>query len=349
MLILFIFHQVQRLIAGSPNCLLEDAAFLGKSPLKDSPAKKLPAEFVVKPLPVIANCKDDSEKPNHKMEYSAENAVGKTSLSSVKNGNHSTNGPYLGSPQPVATTTDNKMVPLYFHQAAGPQWLVPVMSPSEGLIYKPYSGPGMMGAVFGGHGPFGSTPVTGNFANSAYGIPVSHQGISVFPGTHPVGHPYFPPYGMPVSNPAMSGSAVEQVSQFSGPGSHSQTGQTQVRDVHPNVEQQSSCNLPTKKNGSISQARKFQASKGSDLQRSTASSPNERANGNGTSHNAEGRDPLPLFPLVPVVPEVDSQPHDTDQATRVIKVVPHNARSATESAARIFHFIQQERKQFDSV
>jgi EARLY FLOWERING 3 protein len=31
----------------------------------------------------------------------------------------------------------------------------------------------------------------------------------------------------------------------------------------------------------------------------------------------------------------------------VIKVVPHNRRSATESAARIFQSIQEERKQYD--
>ncbi|PON86191.1 Protein EARLY FLOWERING [Trema orientale] len=344
--------KVQRLIAESPNLLVEDGAFIGKSSLKGfpSPAKKLTPKYVVKPVPTIANCKDDSEKPNHKMEYSAENAVGKTSLSSVKSSNHSMNyGPYLGNPQPVAPTTEN-MGPWCFHQSAGPQWLVPVMSPSEGLVYKPYSGPGMMGAVFGGQGPFGSSPVAGNFANSAYGIPASHhQGIGVFPGTHPAGHLYFPPYGMPVSNPAMSSSAVEQVSQLSEPGLHSQTVQLPGGRVHSKMEQQSFCSLPTKKSGSISQAKKFQASKGSDLQGSTASCPSEGAKGNGISHNADGRDPLPLFPMAPVVPEVASQPHDTDQPTRVIKVVPHNARSATESAARIFRFIQQERKQFDSV
>ncbi|XP_022714527.1 uncharacterized protein LOC111274157 [Durio zibethinus] len=35
------------------------------------------------------------------------------------------------------------------------------------------------------------------------------------------------------------------------------------------------------------------------------------------------------------------------QRTRVIKVVPHNPRLATESAARIFRSIQEERKQYD--
>ena len=40
---------------------------------------------------------------------------------------------------------------------------------------------------------------------------------------------------------------------------------------------------------------------------------------------------------------------ETRQQTQVIKVVPHNRKSATESAARIFQSIQEERKQHDLV
>ncbi|XP_062097128.1 protein EARLY FLOWERING 3 isoform X2 [Humulus lupulus] len=347
---LFELHRlikVQRLIAGSPNIMLEDGDILEKSSLKSYPAKKLSQEYVVvKPLPVIACCKDDSEKPNQKMEFSAENAVGKESFCSIETTSHFMNyGPYMGHLQTVATMTDNGMGPWGFHQPPGPQWLVPVMTPSEGLVYKPYMGPGMMGAGFGGHGPFGSGPVPGNFANSAYGIPASdHQGIGVFPGTYPVSHPYYPPYGMPMSNSIKSGLAVEEGSQFSGPGAHGEIGQIPGAEVHSNTEQQGSCNLPTKKSVSVPKARKFQASKGSvDFQGSTANSPRVgRTKENGSSHNAP--------PTAPVVPEVaSSQPDhhhhdDTDQPIRVIKVVPHNARTATESAARIFRFIQQERK-----
>lgn len=324
--------------------MLEDGAFLGKSSLKGSLSKKLPSQYVVKPLPQIVNRKNDSEKTSHKMECSAENAVVKTSLSSVKNGSQPSNyGQYFENPQPAPVTTDNKMGPWCFHQSPGQQWLVPVMSPSEGLVYKPYPGPGFMGGVCG---PFNSTPVSGNFMSSVYGVPASyHQGMGVLPDTSPVGPTYFPPYGMPVVNPAMSGSAVEQMNEFPGPGSHNQNGQLSEAGANFNMQQQTSCNVPTQKN--VSQHMRFQASEGSELQGSTASSPRERAVERHS--NAERRDNLQLFPTAPPAQEGASQPHGTDLPTRVIRVVPHNPRSATESAARIFQSIQKERKQFDSV
>lgn len=326
--------------------MLEHGTFLGKSSLKSSPAKKLALEFVVKPFPHVANSKDGSEKPNEKMECSAENAVGKTFLSSVKTGSQSLNyPPHAGNPRPVATRPDYKMGPWCFHQSPGPQWLVPVMSPSEGLVYKPYTSPGLSGTVYGEHGTFGSTPIPGNFPNSDFGISNSHhQGIGVFPGTSPVSHTYFPPYIMPAMNLSMSGSAVEQVNQFAGTGPVS-GGIVNLGIVNLNTEQQSSGNVSAQDNGSVSQPRKFQASKtkGSDLQGGTASSPGERAKEVGISHNAKGRDPLPIAPMVS---EEASQSREAATPTppRVIKVVPHNPRSATESAARIFRFIQEERK-----
>ncbi|XP_059454927.1 protein EARLY FLOWERING 3-like [Corylus avellana] len=344
--------KVQQLIAESPNLLLEDGTFLGKASLTVTPAKKLPLKYVLKPPSHIVKGKDNSENPNHKMEFSAENAVGKTCLSSVKNGSQPSNyGPYPGHLQPATMATGNNMGPWSFHQSPGHQWLIPVVSPSEGLIYKPYPGPGYMGTVCGGAGPFSPAPLTGNFMNPAYGVPASphHQGIGNLPGTTPLGHSYLPLYGMPVMNPAMSGSVVEQVSQFTGTVAHDQSqfsgGRTNSNTPHP-----SSCNVPNQKHGAISQVAKFQASKDSELQGSTASSPCERSRGVGTGYSSEGRDALPLFPRDPVVPEAASQPRETaDRPTRVIKVVPHNPRSATESAARIFQSIQEERKQHDSV
>lgn len=334
--------------------MLEDGAFLGKSSLKGSPVRKFPPEYVIKSPPHVTNCKDDSEEPNHKMECSAENAVGKTSLSFVKSASQSLNyGPYMGNSQPVGTT-DNTMGPWCFHQSPGPQWLVPVMSPSEGLVYKPmpYPGPELMGTVSGGYGPFGSAPMTCNFMNSAYGIPSPHhQGIGVLPGSSPVGHMYFPPYGMPVINPAMSVSTVEQVNPFVGPVPQSQTEPVSGGGVNSSMEQQSSCNVPTQKNASVPQGRKFHASKSSDLQGSTDISPAERVKGVVVHNSVEGPDPHPPFPVAPVVLEGATQSQDAiaNQPTRAIKVVPHNRRSATESAARIFRFIQEERKQYDSV
>ncbi|KAL4335464.1 hypothetical protein GQ457_07G044940 [Hibiscus cannabinus] len=331
--------KVQRLIAGSPHILLEDATYMSKPSFEGSPAKKLPSEFIIKPLP-HSKRKDYSEKPSHKMECSAENAVGRTSLSSVKNCSQPSNGgPFLGNPPPAPVNGDNKVNPWCFHQP-GQQWLVPVMSPSEGLIYKPYPGPGFMGSACGGCGPFGQAPMAASFMTSPYGVPAAHQGIGILPGAPPVGHPYFPPYGMPIMSPAVSGSAVEQMNQFAGPGSHAHSGQLSGGGTHSNMQQQSSCNLANNKDGAISHVMKFQASKDTELQGSTASGPAENVQRDGANTAAEGQNGLPSS-----IPERASPLRDTNRTTRVIKVVPHNPRSATESAARIFLSIQKERKQ----
>ncbi|XP_059644399.1 protein EARLY FLOWERING 3 [Cornus florida] len=336
--------KVQRIIAGSPHLLIEDNAYLGNT-LKSFPSKKLPLDYIVKPLPHVV--KDDSKKQNHKMECSAENAIERASLSSVQNGTQpSVYKPLPGNPPPKPATTDPKMGPWSFHQPSGNQWLIPVMSPSEGLIYKPYPGPAFMGPVCGGCGPPGSAPVTGDFFNQAYGVPASHhqyQGM----GFSSVGHGYFPPYGMPVKNPTISDSAVEQMNHFTRPLSLGHCGQSSGGGANYNMQHESSCNVPSPRNGAFSNVMKLHASKEWDLRGSTASSPIERPEGIGAAgQTTVGRNVLPLFPTSPDVhlPEEASQRHDTDQSTRVIRVVPHNARSATDSVARIFQRIQEEKR-----
>lgn len=143
--------QVQRLIAGSPHLLVEDNGHVVKPP-KVTPMKKIPLEYVVKSTLNIPKQKFDLEKPNDETEFSGENAVGKASLSSVQNGSQTTNcrrpsEPNMGRPW-------NYNPPPGHHQ-----WLIPVMSPSEGLVYKPYPAPGFMSPVYGGGcGPPGSMP-----------------------------------------------------------------------------------------------------------------------------------------------------------------------------------------------
>ncbi|GMI89340.1 EARLY FLOWERING 3 [Hibiscus trionum] len=330
--------KVQRLIAGSPHLLLEDATYVDKPSLKDSPSKKLPPEFTVKPVPQNKH-KDDTEKPSQKMECSAENAVGRTSLSSVKNGTQpSKYGPFLGNPSPSPANGDNKMNPWCFNQMPGQQWLVPVMSPSEGLIYKPYPAPGLMGSVCGDFGPYGQTPMTGNFMASAYGGPAPpHQGLGVHPGALLPGHSYFPPYGMPFMNRTLSGSAMEPMNQFSAPGSHAPSGQLSRSGANFSIQHQSSCNMHGENNAAAPPVTKSQTSKHAEQERCTASSPGERAEKNRTGSTVEGKNTPPLLPTAEAI-------RDTEQRTRVIRVVPHNPRSATESVARIFQSIQRERK-----
>ncbi|XP_028806979.1 protein EARLY FLOWERING 3-like [Neltuma alba] len=340
--------KVQKLIAGSPDLLLEDGAFLGKSPPKGSAPKKLSLEYVLKPQQQSLKGKDDSVKLNHKLECSAENAVGKTSVSSVKNGSHLSNyTPFSGNPHQANVTPDSKMGPWYFHQSPGRQWLIPVMSPTEGLVYKPYPGPGFGGVACQGFGPFGPTPSGGDFMNPVYGVPASNHGIGVPPDAPLSSYAYCPPYGMPVMNPTMSRSAAEQMNLFAAPGSNGHlSGEGADFNTHNN---QGSYNFPVQRNESMSNVMKIQAPKGSEFQRSTASSPGGLAQGISTGQNSEGIDALSPFPMAPVVAEGAPQSLETRQQTRVIKVVPHNPRSATESAVRIFRSIQEERKQYDSV
>ncbi|XP_047178270.1 protein EARLY FLOWERING 3-like [Vigna umbellata] len=339
--------KVQQLIAGSPEVLLEDGTFLGKSTPKGSTRKKLSLEYVVKPWQQNLIRKDDSEKLNHKMECSAENAVGKTSLSSVKNDSHLSNyTPFPRNPQQANVAADSGMDPWCFHQSAGHQWLVPVMTPYEGLDYKPYPRPGFTETDGGGCGP---APFGGNFMNPAYGIPNSLQGVGVSPQTPPGSLAYFPPNGMTVMNATISESAVDQVNQFSSLGSHRYNDHLPGGEADHITNNQSSCNLPTPRKGAFSHVLKYQTSKDFELQGSTASSPGEMAQGLSTGQVAEGRDVLPLFPMVPAEPESIPRSLETGQPTRVIKVVPHNRISETASAARIFQSIQEERKQYDSV
>nr|GLL46877.1 protein EARLY FLOWERING 3 isoform X1 [Ipomoea trifida] len=342
--------KVQKLIAESPNLLLEDTAYLGK-PLKVSSAKRLPQFEYIKAPQNVPKHKNDSEKPHLRMECSAENTVGKASLSSVQNATQAPScKPSPGNPPLAAVSNDSNMGPWCFHQPSGQQWLIPVMTPSEGLVYKPYPGPGFTSPGCGGCGPPppASTPVMGNFFAPAYGVPTSqyhYQGMGD-PFAPPVGHGYFPPYGMPVMNSAVSTSAVEQMNPFTRMGSQAQVS---GGGVNLNAQHQNSCNMPSQKNGDadVSNADRMHACKDNEIQASCASSPSVRAPGVTVSGPMEGRSVLPLFPTSPVVNVDASHPPHTAHPARVIRVVPHNARSASESAARIFQSIQKERKQYD--
>nr|XP_007160975.1 hypothetical protein PHAVU_001G032900g [Phaseolus vulgaris]ESW32969.1 hypothetical protein PHAVU_001G032900g [Phaseolus vulgaris] len=335
--------KVQQLIASSPNVLIEDGAFLGKFPLEGSTPKTISLQVVVEPQQQNPKRKNNSEKPNHKTECSAENAVEKkTSFSSPKNGSHLTNhSPFSGIPHQTDVASDNGTSPWSFNQSPQHQWLIPIMSPSEGLIYKPYPRPaftGMMPAGCGG--PLGQAPLGATFMNPAYQFPASHQVVGVSPFVSPANHTYFSPYGMPVVNQAASGSAAEHVNQFATQGSHGQNGHSSVEGANFNTHHnQSSSNLPVQRSGAMSHVKKLQVSKERQLQGSTASTASETPQRIKARNITEGSDAHSLS-----LHSVDAR-----QQTQVIKVVPHNGKSATESAARIFQSIQEERKQHDLV
>lgn len=348
--------QVQKLIATSPHLLLEDNSFLAK-PIKVSSVKKLPLEYIVKVPTNTAKVKNDTEKQNHKMECSAENTVGKASLSSVQNGSQMPNyRPFVPTSSVTSMNGDPNMASSWcFPQAQGHhQWLIPVMSPSEGLVYKPYPGPGYMAAACGGGcGPPAPMSMMGNFYNPAYGVPASnhYQGTGVPPFSTPSGpQGYFPPYGMPILNQgAITGSVIDQRNHFASSVFHGKSpgGGTNMQHKNP-----SNLASPKHGGGKVNSAAtpdllKARVSRESEMQVSTASSPSERIQeiGRGAA-SVEGNNVLSLFPTSPVI---DISDNDTLLPPRVIKVVPHNGRSATESVARIFQSIQEERKQYDSV
>ncbi|KAG1346381.1 protein HEADING DATE 3B [Cocos nucifera] len=333
--------KVQKLIAASPDLLLEGNPYLNKSSAKVQGKSPSPEENT-ESQPEAVEHQDSSQKANQNAERPPENTAGAPPLPSredgVNQGPHdqvSRNGPYCGTPPPVSMAPENNPSAWCFHLPAN-QWLVPVMSPSEGLVYKPYTGPcpptgGFMAPVYGSCAPLSLPPVAGDFMNPAYGVPAPHQpqNMGVLSRAPAVAPNYFPaPYDLPVENPIISSSAVEQASPLSGSGPHG----------HIDQHSRSSCNMSHPKSEEFSCCFwKFQSSKDSELQGSTASSPCDKARGE--------RDALPRFPVAPATdgPNRPSQSRGRENHTRVIKVVPHNARSATESAARIFRSIQEGR------
>lgn len=271
--------KVQKLLAASPHLLLEENSCVT--------SQKPQAQ-------TVRQEEDVSDNPNPSPNQNMDDQTESTGISPlpVDNPNPSQTGrPYSGSAPPLLTP-DNRLTPWSFQPPPTHQWLVPVMSPSEGLIYKPYSGPcpppaGFMAPLFGNYNPMNP------------------------PGASSIAPSYMPtPYGVPSINP---------VNLQTEPNSHS------------------SCNITFPKSNA-----KIHASKDNELRGSTSSSPCERARGGG-------RDALHLFPIAPDV-EASAWPSrsdDKEHRTRVIRVVPRHARSATESAARIFRSIQEERQQLE--
>lgn len=330
-------YQVQRLIAGLPHILVEDASYLSK-PVKASPSKKLPFDHVLKALPGVFKNKVDSEKPDYTVECLIENTVGKASLSPMQSGVPPSNGQPLSKNPPAPSISNNPNAGTWcFNPPPRQQWLIPVMSPSEGLVYKPYPGPEFVGPVYG---PPGSTPVMGNLSTPAHGVPTPHHQYQLpsFPPAEPAS--YFPPYGMPMMNPAFSGSSVDQMNPLATPDKLS------AEEANFSAQHQNSFNNPSQTSKSRPDVPRLHACKDGELQGSTASSPSGSLQDSGAGSTVKKQNARPLFAAFRAIdiPDSGPKPPELEHPARVIKVVPHNARSATESAARIFQIIQEEKK-----
>ncbi|KAJ6803036.1 protein HEADING DATE 3B-like [Iris pallida] len=309
--------EVQKLIAASPDVIMTDEYLKPSSPKMVS--ENTPSEHIPEAPPPPYNI-GSSHQPTIEQNDSSQKLNPSTGCPEE----HPARGPpqheisRIG-PHPVDPAPDSRTNALRFHPPPN-QWLVPVMSPSEGLIYKPYSGPcppipGFMAPFYGGCQPAGG----GDFMSSAYGALPFQPPPNYFPSFY--GHP-------PMEKPVFSSSAVEQAIPSAG----LQTNRHELQQarsscvvLHPSTEAISAIS------GGV---RKFRASKDGEVQGSTVSSSNPR--------EEEERRPSPFHK-----PRSESRHRDGGQ-NRVIKVVPHNAGSATESAARIFRSIQRERQQYKS-
>ncbi|KAI4329182.1 hypothetical protein L6164_021475 [Bauhinia variegata] len=314
--------EVQRSFAGSPHLLLEDSLQVNKPSVEVSAPKKLPSEFVTERPSSNVKLDVKSEKPTTS-ELPENNAVMKVPVPCISNSmskgivnQMSNNGHHSGSHQIVHAAMNNKQSACCIYPPPGNQWLVPVMSPSEGLIYKPVMGSyppnvGFMAPVYSACGHMSLSSGSKDVSDSAHVILASHHGIGIPSGT-PLPQ-FFPPLVPPIMHPSISGDADSAI----------------LSQSSSNIPSQMSKLMPT-------EFQDFHSSK--VLQRSTASSP--------TKKRKKG-DVLPLFPVAPTswtAAPADQNALVIDQQPRVIKALPHSPRFATESAASIFRSIQEERK-----
>lgn len=325
----FTIIKVQRLIASSSDVLLDEISYLGNVPVK----KLLPSEFILKPPPlpqVTKHRSSDSEKTDqNKMESSAENVVGKSSNQGQQH-QPSNYMPFASNP-PAANGC--YYPPQHPPPSGGnQQWLIPVMSPSEGLIYKPHPGPdpGHTGPVCGGYyGHFMPAPM---FMGGGGGQPPPfHPGMGFL--SH--GNGYFPPYGGIMMNPYYSGQQQQQQPN---------------EQMNNNIQQQSSVNeatsqqqQPTK---SYPRAKKSRQEGISGKKKSFQPFLAVDDVHDDKINNAAQPTEEMMTTTTTTTTTVTQTTRDGAGVTRVIKVVPHNANLASENAARIFRSIQEERKHY---
>ncbi|XP_047964118.1 protein EARLY FLOWERING 3-like isoform X1 [Salvia hispanica] len=209
-------------------------------------------------------------------------------------------------PNPASIPLDPKLAPWCLPVPTGNQWLVPVRSPSEGLIYKPYPGPcfptvRFMAPVYGNCPPVS----LGSLGGAAYGgiPPPNEERNEGFCRTEP-SQSYLQPYPMP-----LAGEIDKSLSSN--------------LFVPPPIP----CKVSSQSVVVSECGGNLHRSNGSEMQGCTETSDSKRLEG----------DALPLFPTTPSLQR-------NEQRVQAIRVVPHNRTLASASAARIFQSIQEERR-----
>lgn len=319
------------MIAESPEILFEDSIIFNK------PSVNIPLKKKLQPKSCLDYVAQDAHRKLSVPTYDSEK--GHFTPKSALN-------PYPGALSPTSYVLDASIGPWCFHTSPGNQWLVPVRSPSEGLIYKPYTGPfppiaSCITPVYGGCDNMSLTRNDGDSVSATYGIPTSNQqGIGVYSGPAALGRLCFQTNALPMINTSNLSLAVKQTNPLATGSSSGQDNPCLSTDINYTIPYRIPCDVTSQKSGIMTESSRTMAVlKGRDFQGNTDNIPEERTQG----------DALSLFPTKPTV-QMSPHPiqnHNTEQQIQVIKVVPHNPKSAYESVARIFQSIQEERKQHE--
>ncbi|XP_057797196.1 protein HEADING DATE 3B-like isoform X2 [Salvia miltiorrhiza] len=310
---MFELHRlITRHIARSPEIFHDTTFDPSKPSIKFPPINKLLYVSPLDPSPAVAKAKVDPPKSNLGTDCGSEAICGLLPLptTDVEKGLLAQQKPL---PNPTSIPIDPKLAPWCLPVPTGNQWLVPVRSPSEGLIYKPYPGPcfpsvGFMAPVYGNCPPISLSSLGG----ATYGgvPPPNEQGTGGFCSTE-LSQSYLQPYPMPLIPSA--GAQAGELDKSSS------SNFFMPHQIPCKVSSQSA--IVSECGGNLHR------SSGSEMQGSTESSPPERLEG----------DALSLFPITPSLQR-------NEQRVQAIKAVPHNRMSASASAARIFQSIQEERR-----
>ncbi|KAK7389601.1 hypothetical protein VNO78_24772 [Psophocarpus tetragonolobus] len=329
--------KVQILIARSPHILFEDNLLHNKPPQKISTTEKSLSDFADEKQSSIVKLDSKSMKSTT-IEHATNSAVGKIHIPYVNNitkghSNMFANyGHQLGNLALASVDSNFKQFTNYVYPPPGNQWLIPVMSPSEGLVYKPIIGPcppnaGFMTPIYGTCGAVSFNPISKDTASNVALAPSSHHKFDILSGSS---LPQFLPPSFMHHPSSISASAIEQMGQSNGPENHHSCG-----EVNSTILYQSSSNMSSPTSQVMSRnISTYHLLKDKELHKSTASSPSKKVNG----------EVLPLFPLVPTFWKLEDINTQVEQHSQVIKAMPHNPKSASESVARIFRSIQEERK-----
>lgn len=331
--------RVQRLLSRSPH-LLGSSLYFGNPLVEHHAIKSVPSERLIEATTLLKSNSLSTQERNPTPMVKLPLPPIDSDFSKKLVGERPEQSHYSETSNPAACEPTLRCFP-----RIGNQWLVPMMSPSEGLIYNSYSAVcpprgGTVGPLYGGCAPI-SFESMGNDVGMTFGIPASQrQAMGILPRTSLAGQTFFLPWGIPLTNPSVASSAIEPMSNpfILGSQSNPQVNQRSTGEVNISRTHQSSCNVSTQVSRVIScDGLKSPTVKENELQGSTGSNPSEKLGGAA----------LPLFPIDPTKSDQKVQVHSSNRLEKVIKVVPHNPRSAAESAARIFQSIQEERKRHE--